>query len=149
MNLKSEASLQIQKPIGQVYQAIIDPEHMTKYFISESNRIMQTGVDLLWKFPEFDDRFPITEVEVKVNESVSFVWDPETRVQITLQTFDENSTIVIVTEGEKPVSDDNLKWLTSNTGGWSNFLACLKAYLEYGIQLMRGAYEFMKESKIQ
>ena len=39
-----------------------------------------------------------------------------------------------------------IKWLKGNTEGWANFLACLKAYLEYGINLRKGAFDFMKES---
>jgi len=30
-----------------------------------------------------------------------------------------------------------------NTGGWANFLACLKAYLEYGINLRKDSFDFM------
>ena len=32
-----------------------------------------------------------------------------------------------------------------NTEGWANFLACLKAYLEYGINLRKGAFDFLKK----
>lgn len=32
-----------------------------------------------------------------------------------------------------------------NTDGWANFLACLKAYLEYGINLRKGAFDFLKK----
>lgn len=38
-----------------------------------------------------------------------------------------------------------IKWLSGNSFGWSNFLACLKAYLEYNINLRKGAFEFMKK----
>lgn len=31
------------------------------------------------------------------------------------------------------------------TGGWSNFPACLKAWLEYGINLRKGAFDFLKQ----
>ena len=144
MQLISKASLQIQKPIALVYEGIVNPEIMTQYFISESTGRMETGKDLVWRFPEFDDKFTVTEVKVETNVSVSFVWDPETVVTISLKQHQEDSTIVEVTEGNKEYSDINLQWLISNTGGWANFLACMKAYLEYGIHLRRGAYDFMK-----
>ena len=144
MQLISKASLQIQKPIALVYEGIVNPEIMTQYFISESTGLMETGKDLVWRFPEFDDKFTVTEVKVETNVSVSFVWDTETVVTINLKQHQEDSTIVEVTEGNKEYSDINLQWLISNTGGWANFLACMKAYLEYGIHLRRGAYDFMK-----
>ncbi len=145
MELTSEASLQIQKPIEEVFEGIVDPEKMTQYFISESSGRLETGKEVIWKFPEFPDRFPLTKVVVEANRSVSFVWDPETVVKISLESYRESSTIVKVTEGGKSYSDKNLKWLTSNSGGWANFLACMKAYLEYGIQLRKGAFDFMRK----
>ncbi len=39
--------------------------------------------------------------------------------------------------------------LIENSGGWSNFLACLKAYLEYGIQLRKGRILIFMRTKIK
>ena len=74
---------------------------------------------------------------------ISYVWDPQTIVKINLEKHNDLSTIVKIQEGSKDINEENLKWLTSNAGGWANFLACMKAYLEYGIQLRKGAYDFM------
>jgi len=41
-----------------------------------------------------------------------------------------------------------IKWLKSNTEGWANFLACLKAFLEYGINLRKGAFDFMRQEVV-
>ena len=43
MELKSKASLQILKPIAEVFEAIVEPNHMTQYFISESNGRLESG----------------------------------------------------------------------------------------------------------
>lgn len=144
MKLTASASIQIQKPIEEVFEAIVNPEMMTKYFISESSGRLETGKDLLWKFPEFPDRYPVNDVKIESHRSVSFVWDKETRVLITLETQPDQSTLVKVTEGGKEYNEENLKWVIGNTGGWANFLACMKAYLEYGIQLRKGAFDFMR-----
>ncbi|SFR55015.1 Uncharacterized conserved protein YndB, AHSA1/START domain [Robiginitalea myxolifaciens] len=145
MNLESNASIQIQKPINEVYDGIVNPEKMVKYFISESTGPLETGKEVIWKFPEFPERFPITAIKLKENESISFVWDPDTVVTIKLEELSDKSTVVRVRESGKEFSEDNLKWALENSGGWANFLACLKAYLEYGIQLRRGAFDFMRK----
>lgn len=149
MKLISQASLQIQKPINVVYEGIVDPDLMRKYFISESSGRLETGSELKWKFPEFDDEFPIKDIIVEPNHLISFVWDPETTVRMTLETYLDIGTIVRVSEDGKELNAKNLKWLISNTAGWANFLASMKAYLEYGIQLRKGAYEFMKNKDLQ
>jgi len=37
-----------------------------------------------------------------------------------------------------------IQWFGGNTEGWANFLACLKAYLEFGINLRKGGFDFMR-----
>ncbi len=147
MKLISRATLQIQKPIKEVYEAIVNPKHMKKYFISESSGLLESGKEVIWKFPEFEDKFTIKNVLLEADHIISFVWDPETVVNIVLKSLPDKSTLVKVTEGGKEFNEQNLKWLINNTAGWSNFLACMKAYLEYGIQLRKGAYEFMRNVK--
>jgi uncharacterized protein YndB with AHSA1/START domain len=143
MKLIAKATLQIQSPADEVFEGIVDPEKMTKYFISESSGRMETGKDLIWKFPEFPDEFPVKDIKTEANRFVTFVWDEETVVQISLEERPDKSTVVRVTEDGKPYNDENLNWVIGNTEGWANFLACLKAYLEYGIQLRKGAFDFM------
>lgn len=146
MNLKltAKATLQIQKPIAEVFEAIVNPEKMTKYFISKSTGRMETGKELTWEFPEWNDTFTVKVTEVQADKSVSFVWDKETVVNITLEELPDKSTLVKVTEGEKELNEKNLEWCLGNTFGWANFLDCMKAYLEYDINLRKGAFEYMK-----
>ena len=145
MILESKAIIQIQKPIEDVFEGIVNPEKMTKYFISESSGRLKSNKDVIWKFPEFEEKFTITEIKIVTNSSISFVWDPETVVIITLEKLPDNSTLIRVNENGKELNDDNLKWAIENSGGWANFLACMKAYLEYGIQLRKGAFDFMRK----
>jgi uncharacterized protein YndB with AHSA1/START domain len=147
MRLESNATIQIQKPIEQVFEGIVNPSHMTKYFISQSSGRLESGKEVIWKFPEFADKFPVTEIKIETHRSISFVWDPETVVKISLEKLPDKSTLVKVNENGKELNEDNLKWALENSGGWANFLACLKAYLEYGINLRKGAFEFMKENE--
>ena len=146
MKLIAKATIQIQKPIDEVFEGIVNPENMTKYFISESSGRLETGKELIWKFSESPDECPVKEVKVETNRSVSFVWDDETVVNITLESQHDKSTVVKVTEVGKAYSEDNLKWVIGNTEGWANFLACMKAYLEYGIFLRKGAFDFMRKN---
>jgi len=149
MKLIAKATIQIQKPIEEVFEGIVNPQKMTKYFISESSGRLEKGKELIWKFPEFPDECLVKEIKIEINRSVSFVWDEETLVNIVLEEQSDKSTIVKVTEDGKTNNEVNLKWLVGNTEGWANFLACLKAYLEYGIQLRKGAFDFMRKKSKQ
>ncbi len=70
--------------------------------------------------------------------------DIELLVEMTLTEKENNSTLVSITEKSMENDEKGLKWLSGNSFGWSNFLSCLKAYVEYGINLRKGAFDFMK-----
>lgn len=146
--LQISTSLQISKPDHVVFEAIINPAKMMNYFISESSGKIDQGETLQWKFPEFDGWMEINVLKVMPYDFISFEWQgaPETKthVGINLTKLPDNNTLVNVCEGILPLDDKGLKWYGQNTEGWANFLACMKAYLEYGINLRKGAFDFMK-----
>lgn len=145
--LEINVALQIQKPIEEVFQAIIDPEKMSNYFISKGSGIMEENKELIWNFPEFEDDYPVQVGKIIKNEFISYYWDVEEDkllVEIKLETLKDGSTLVSITEKSMDLNEKGLKWLSGNSFGWSNFLACLKAYLEYNINLRKGAFEFMR-----
>src|SRR5687767_3111467 len=146
-SLEIKAALQIQKPAHEVFEAIVDPAKMSNYFISESSGYMEQGKNLTWKFPEFTFEAPVRVANVEKDKYVSFYWEgdegKEMLVEITLEPVSYNSTIVRVSEKGMENDEAGITWLARNTEGWANFLACMKAYLEYGINLRKGAFDFM------
>jgi len=146
--LEIKTALQISKPVNEVFEAIVDPRKMSNYFISKSSGRMEAGREVKWKFPEFDMEFPVRVGKIDSNKYISFYWDLdgiELKVEITLTPKANNSTLVNITEKSRNDDDAGIKWLMGNTEGWANFLACLKAYLEYGINLRKGGFDFMAE----
>ncbi len=102
----------------------------------------------MWRFPEFDMEFPVRVGKIENNSYISFYWEVdaiELIVEITLTKRDKNATVVTITEKSRKNDDAGIKWLMGNSAGWANFLACLKAYLEYGINLRKGAFEFLSD----
>lgn len=145
MKLNIKASIQIQKPINEVFDNIVNPDKMTQYFIGSSTGRISENAELIWTFPEFDEKCPVTITQCIQNKKITFVWDPETVVDIELQEQLDKSTLVKITEGSKDVNEKNIKWFAGNTEGWANFLACLKAFSEYNINLRKGAFDFLKK----
>jgi uncharacterized protein YndB with AHSA1/START domain len=145
MKLKINVAIQIQKPAFEVFEAIVDPTHMGQYFISKSSGKMEEGKSLVWNFPEFDADAPVRVGKIVANELITFYWEinqVEVEVEMQLEQKPDGSTVVCITEKEMDNNDAGINWLKGNTEGWSNFLACLKAYMEYGINLRKGAFGF-------
>jgi uncharacterized protein YndB with AHSA1/START domain len=148
--LEVKAAIQIGKTAGEVYEAIVDPSKMSNYFIAKGSERMEDGKSLIWRFPEFDMDVPIRVGKTEKNKYISFFWDSdgiELSVEMTLTPKANNSTLVSITEKGRDNDEAGIKWLRGNTEGWANFLACLKAWLEYGINLRKGAFDYMSENK--
>lgn len=146
--LEIKTALQILKPVNEVFEAIVDPDKMSNYFISNSSGKMEEGRQIMWQFPEFEMEFPVRVGKIERNKYISFCWDMdsvELLVEITLTSKKPDSTLVTITEKGRDNDEAGIKWLKGNTEGWANFLACLKAYLEYGINLRKGAFDFMSD----
>jgi uncharacterized protein YndB with AHSA1/START domain len=141
-----KVALQIQKSVNEVFEAIVDPVKMSNYFISEGSGRMETGKTIRWKFPEFDIEFPVKIGRIEKDKYISFTWEidgKELLVELMLESKGADDTLVTITEGKRENNNEGIKWLSGNTEGWANFLACLKAYLEYGINLRKGAFNFL------
>ncbi len=146
MKLTIKAAIQIQKPVEEVFEGIVNPGKMTQYFISDSTGRLEEGKEIKWQWAEFPGQESVvTDIKIEKNRTISFVWDKATTVTISLEEQADKSVVVRVTEADKELDESSLKWYGGNTEGWANFLACLKAYLEHGINLRTGAFEFMRE----
>ncbi len=146
--LEINVAMQISKPISEVFEAIVNLEKMANYFISESTGRMEEVKKLIWKFPEFDFECPVRVGKIEQDKYISYYWEnsgKELLVEISLSESLNHSTLVSISEKEMENNEAGLKWLSGNSFGWSNFLACLKAYLEYGINLRKGSFDFMKQ----
>ena len=146
--LEIKTALQIQKPVAEVFEAIVNPDQMCQYFISKSSGRMEEGKELIWRFPEFDLEFPVRIGKIETDQYISYYWNIDEMkllVEITLTIKENNSTLVSITEKSRNNDEIGIKWLKGNTEGWANFLACLKAYLEYGINLRKGGFDFLKQ----
>ncbi|MGK7391905.1 MAG: SRPBCC domain-containing protein [Candidatus Cyclobacteriaceae bacterium M2_1C_046] len=147
--LQINTALQISRPKEEVFKAIVDPQKMSGYFILESTGPMEEGSRLTWRFPEFEERVSVSVLKVTPHEKISFEWEGVKgkllQVDIALSDRPNNNTLVRISEGKMENNEEGITWLTRNTEGWANFLACLKAYLEHDINLRNGAFDFLKE----
>lgn len=150
MKLTAKATIQIQKPINSVFEAIIDPTKMNQYFIESSTGKLETDKTVEWKFTEFDELYPVVGKIIRKDEYISFDWSGGKQnmlVEIVFEKQTDDSTVVKIVEHEMNDDEAGIKQVIGQTEGWANFLASLKAYLEYRINLRKGAFDFYKTTK--
>lgn len=139
--LEVKTQLKIAKSPRTVYEAIVDPKKMSGYFISTGSRRLDQNEKLIWRWADVGMELEITPRAKKKNSRVEFLWSAsgtEATVTITLSRMG-SSTLVKISEAGWPASPEGIARCMGQMQGWANMLCCLKAYLEHGINLRRGA----------
>jgi uncharacterized protein YndB with AHSA1/START domain len=141
MNVEVNVKNRILKPVGEVFAAIVDPAKMSHYFISSGSGPMNAGTTVKWEFADVGGSLSADVKEVEENRKITFDWNASgvnARVTITLSSVGPNTTLVTINESGWPMDPEGVKRALEQTAGWMDFLCCLKAYVQHGINLRLG-----------
>jgi uncharacterized protein YndB with AHSA1/START domain len=138
----------ISRPPREVYEAVADPEQLSRYFTTGGARgRLELGAEVSWNFADFPGRFPVTVVEAAAPRRLVIRWQgqasvaPETTTTFEFEPVDEGArTLVTITESSWQLTEDGAANAFGNASGWTGMLAALKAWLEHGINLREGFY---------
>jgi uncharacterized protein YndB with AHSA1/START domain len=140
MDVEVNVRERVLKPIGEVFAAIVDPARLSQYFTSRSSGPLKAGTTVLWDFADVGVKgVPVDVIEVEENGKIVFEGgSPRTRTTIRLAADDPDATVVTINEATFPFDEEGVKRAMGQTGGWTYFLACLKAHVQHGINLRAG-----------
>ena len=143
MEPKFQVQLKIRKPVAEVFEAVADPAKLGGYFVQRSSGRLESGATVMWKFPELDAEFPVKVGEITPNQRITLEWESaelgyNTLVEMLFEPLDADSTMVRIRESGWRPTEKAIESSYGNAGGWMHMMACMKAYLEYGINLRAG-----------
>jgi uncharacterized protein YndB with AHSA1/START domain len=148
--LSFTVSGRIARPPAEVYEAVADPEQLSRYFTTAGARgRLEPGADVSWDFADFPGRFPVNVVEATPPERIVIEWEAAsgsnatgtTRTTFTFAPLDDGSrTLVTITEESWSATELGAKHAFGNCEGWTGMLAAMKAWVEHGINLRDGFY---------
>jgi uncharacterized protein YndB with AHSA1/START domain len=139
--IKAKAQMGILKAAHEVFESIVDRDKMSKYFISTSTGKMESGKTLTWAWEDFDASHEVRVKDVEEDKLVSFTWEGsgvECLVVISFEQKTENHTLIKITESDWSADFEGANRCMGQVEGWTHFLCCLKAYLEYDVNLRVG-----------
>ena len=146
MNLQFEVYGKIQRSIDETFDAMYNPNKLSGYFTTGgASAPLVEGTTVMWDFHDFPGAFPVKVIRSEKPKLIELEWDSaekgkKTRVVIKLESVEENSTKVTIAESGWSETEEGLKASYGNCMGWSQMLAAMKAYVEYGINLRQGFY---------
>lgn len=156
MDLKFKVAARIAKPLSEVFEAVVNPEHLSHYFTTGGAKgRLETGATVTWDFHDFPGAFPVDVVEVEKDRRIVLRWDAaegdspdqstpvgyKTTVTMTFEELEDGRTLVSVSEEGWRESAAALKSSYGNCEGWTGMLCAMKVWLEHGINLREGMYK--------
>ena len=135
----------ISRSAEDVFNAIVDPDMIVKYFVDRTSGALKAGERVVWFWEKWGDH-PVTVDEVSPNERISLRlnsidWQKsesnsyDVRVEFELEDLGDGRTLLKISESGWPEDADGIKASYENCGGWQSMADCAKAWLEYGIDL--------------
>lgn len=140
-SLQVETHLRIAKLPSEVYEAIVNPDKMSCYFISWGSDRLDLGTPVTWRWDDYGVQLTVAPRKVDPDRTVSFDWSAsgsDARVEFSIEPDGEDATVVRVTETGWPLDATGVSRCLQQMQGWTHMLCCLKAWMEYGINLRRG-----------
>lgn len=150
MELKFEVHVKIQRPIAEVFDAVYNPKKLSGYFTSGgASAPLDPGTTVYWTFADSPEStyppFPVVVKEVVRERRIVFEWgandgEYNTRVEMLFEPLGPDETRVSISESGWRETPEGLKSAFGNCRGWAEMIECLKAYVQYGINLRAGSY---------
>ncbi|MGC5617472.1 SRPBCC domain-containing protein [Georgenia sp. Z1491] len=149
-HLSFTVSGRVARPCAEVYEAIADPDQLSRYFTTGGARgRLDAGADVTWDFADFPGRFPVTVLESEAPHRIVIQWGADegtttsgaTRTTFALEPIDGGSrTLATITEESWLPTEAGARAAFDNCEGWTSMLNALKAWVEHGINLREGFY---------
>lgn len=145
MNRNYTVSTQINKPVDEVFNAIVSKDVLTKYFTNKSSSDLIDGDRVQWHWNHYGESSVVVKKIVE-NERIelsldSREWDKtkedsyDVLVIFEFEALDDGGTKISISEQGWRTDAEGLKASHDNCGGWMHMATCLKAWLEHGIDL--------------
>lgn len=129
----------IRKPAAEVFEAIVNPDIITKFWFTKSSGRLETGKQVQWEWEMYGVSAPVTVKSVEPPRRIVIEWPGSnglTTVEWLFTPYEEDSTFLSITNtGLTGSGDELVQQATDSTQGFTLVLAGLKAFLEHGIQL--------------
>ena len=111
MELKFSVSGRINKPVGEVFEAVVGPGQLSEFFSTGGAKgRLETGATVSWDFADFPGAFPVKVTGVVKDSKIVLNWQAQpdqpdgeaaqphdTTVTVSFEQLDDGRTLISIT----------------------------------------------------
>ena len=134
----AKAELLIRKPVGEVFEAFVDPDLITRFWFDKSTGRLESNKTVQWHWELINATAEVRVKAIEDKKRILIEWGngESTTVEWTFFPRSADRTYVrVVNSGFTGNGDEIVGQALESTGGFALVLAAAKAYLEHGIAL--------------
>lgn len=141
--MKPQFSVQtrINKPIEEVFDAVVNPKKITGYFCDKADAPLVEGQTVHWTWSAKPVTHPVKVKQIIPNSKIVIEWPAmcggTSIAEMTFSSLEDGRTMIKVSESGWPESEAGIKASYQNCEGWQHMISCMKAYLQHGIDLRK------------
>ncbi|MBM7553013.1 SRPBCC family protein [Thalassobacillus pellis] len=134
-----QTDMLIRRPVGEVFEAFINPEITSKFWFTRSSGQLEAGKTVEWEWEMYSVSATVEVKEVEKNKRILLEWgeaDNRTTVEWVFTSRGDKETFVsIINKGFKGDEESLVDQAIDAMGGFTMVLCALKALLEHGVML--------------
>jgi uncharacterized protein YndB with AHSA1/START domain len=135
----SRTGMLIRRPVGDVFEAIVNPEITTNFWFTRASGRLEVGKRVQWEWEMYDVSIQVIAKAIEPNRRIVIEWpgySGPTTVEWKFTGLKSGTTFVSITEsGFTGTGDELVKYVADSTQGFALLLAGLKAFLEHAVRL--------------
>lgn len=130
--IRARVSMLIHAPAADVYHAFVEPERLTRFWLSSASAPLEEGRPVRWAFMVEGAAAETTATRLEPDRRIDWAWSDGSTVGIELESLDGGTAVTIVNEGFSGDADEQVAAALNSTEGFAIVLSDLKTLLEQG-----------------
>jgi uncharacterized protein YndB with AHSA1/START domain len=122
----------IEAPPEEVYRAFIEPDRLTRFWLSKASGPLRKGEPIEWQFMVKGVKETVTATQLEPGKHIAWRWS-DGEVDIDLEPLEGGTAVALTHAGFSGTEAEKVDAALNSTEGFTIVLCDLKTLLESGV----------------
>lgn len=130
--VRARVTMFIQASPEEVYGAFVDPERLSKFWLSKASAPLRLGKAVHWNFMVEGAEVDTIATTMEPGKKLAWDWAGQGKVSIDFEALDGGTAVTLINDGFPSEGSERVEAALNATEGFAIVLADLKTLLESG-----------------